>query len=188
MTGETNDLLKDAKGIPLCEWQRRIQTYPCRTISGRYFPVRDPIAYEYVCSASTLVSLPALFLAKFISRDGKRIVEYNDAEATPITVADFAKNSAFVNHLLREWDTNRRPFSARLLIQICSACGRRVVIDGIHRLIHIVNRGILDADLYVTELSGPEWPPDMPDMKVICNCKSGQEERRKMSDTIEPDS
>jgi hypothetical protein len=63
-----------------------------------------------------------------------------------------------------------------------------VVIDGIHRLIHIVNRGILDADLYVTELSGPEWPPDMPDMKVICNCKSGQEERRKMSDTIEPDS
>jgi hypothetical protein len=172
MSVESRELFNNAKEIPLCEWQRRVQTY-CRTISGRYLPLRDPIAREYVCSTAALLRLPT-FLVRFTSRDGSRLVPHDDPEATPITIAEFAKNPSFVGELLRNWDRSRRVFSAQLLVQHCSSCDHRAVIDGVHRLIHLVSVGMLDADLYVTELSSPQWPPNMPDMKVICGCKDKQ--------------
>jgi hypothetical protein len=178
MVPKSDDLLEHADRIPLCEWQRRVLAYHCETISGRYWPVRDPVAWEYVCPASTLLGRPT-FLVKFTSRDGSRLVQYDDSEATPITAAQFARNPRFVDELFQSpgWDRNKRVVSARLLVQSCTSCGRRVVIDGVHRLVDIASRETNDADLYVTELSGPQWPRNMPDMSVICVCQTMKQER-----------
>jgi hypothetical protein len=72
--------------------------------------------------------------------------------------------------LLDGWSLPGLIHSAQLLVQFCSTCQRRVVIDGVHRLLHMASQGTMNGDLYVTELEGPEWPRNMPDMSTICAC------------------
>ena len=163
-------MFEQAKSIPLCEWQRRLIVQNCITLSGRYWPVRDPQAYEYRCTLGCFISQPT-YLVRFLNQDGTKIVAYNALGALPITLADFVKTPDFVQQVLTpDWHPDGPVHSAQLLVQYCSTCKRRAVIDGVHRLVYMASHGTINGDLYVTELAGPEWPRNMPDMSVICDC------------------
>ena len=162
-------MLEHARKVTSCEWWSRVKAN-CRTDSGKYWPIRDPEAYEYTCKASEFLK-ELTYLVCFTSKDGSRIVAFDDPEATAITVADFVKNELFVQHILNGCNLKEPVLSAQLLVQKCTSCQRRLVIDGVHRLVYIASQGILNADLYVTELAGSEWPSEMPDLRVICACK-----------------
>ena len=166
----------EAVPIPVCEWWRRVRARPCRTASGGYWHSRFIETYEYQSGASEFLQ-KNVFLVPFRGGEGKHVRE-EDPTATAITVVEFAKNPTFVHELLTEPDSEKRPWdkglpilSAQLLVHHCKGCERLVVIDGVHRLVAIASRDI-DAELYVTELLGEEWPPTMPDMRHICVCKN----------------
>jgi hypothetical protein len=109
---------------------------------------------------------------RFLSRDGSRIVAFDDPEATPITITEFSEKPEFVRGLLKDWYNQDQGSvrSADLLVQYCSSCGRRVVIDGVHRIVRIAVEWPEDVNLHVTELAGSRWPQNMPDMGVVCSC------------------
>jgi hypothetical protein len=100
------------------------------------------------------------------------MVDEPDDNATAITFEQFANNSAFVEKTLNGWWGEKcRVLSAQLLVHRCTGCERLIVIDGIHRLVAIISRRTIEADLYITELAGAEWPEATPDMRRICICK-----------------
>lgn len=163
--------MRERKPLPMDEWWRRVRTQECGTISGDYAPLEGTEACEYVCSAADFFS-GQTYLVRFTNKDGSSLVPYNHPDATPILIRDFIRNPAFVQPILQRWDsTGRGPVtSADLLVQSCSSCDRRIVIDGVHRVVWIGVRGNPSADLRVTELAGARWPEDMPDMNVVCDC------------------
>jgi hypothetical protein len=163
--------------ITVEEWWHRVRSRPCRTASGGYWPSRFIETYEYQCRASEFLQ-PNVFLVRFTNREGSDTVSEGHPTATAITVVEFAKNPTFVQKLLTKpdgenppWDKGLPILSAELLVHHCKGCNRLVVIDGVHRLVAIASRAI-DAELYVTELLGEEWPQAMPDMRHICKCKN----------------
>jgi hypothetical protein len=166
----------EAIPIPVCEWWRRVQTKG-RTASRHYWPTKLIATYEYQCRVSEFLQ-PNVFLVRFTDPEGSEPASDGDPTATAITVVDFAKNPIFVQKLLTKpdgenppWDKGLPILSAQLLVHHCNGCKRLVVIDGVHRLVAIASRAI-DAELYVTELLGEEWPQAMPDMRHICKCKN----------------
>jgi hypothetical protein len=143
----------------------------CRTMSGRYWPVGPATLSEYVCRAGEFLSKPT-YLVRFTSKDRSRIVAWDDPEAAPITIDEFSRNPDFVRDLLQDWDDGSAVRSAQLLVQTCLTCQRSLIIDGVHRIVLIAANQTRDAELYVSELAGEAWPPEMPDMKTVCACIS----------------
>jgi hypothetical protein len=143
----------------------------CKTLSGHYWPVGPATLSEYVCRAGEFLSRPT-YLVRFTNKDRSRLVPWHDSEATPITIDEFSRNQKFVEELLRGWEDGTAIHSAQLLVQTCSTCGRSLVIDGVHRIVRIAATKALDAELYISELAGVAWPPEMPDMGTVCACKS----------------
>lgn len=164
-------MTSDRRAIPSCEWWGRVRAH-CRTLSGNYWPVGAASLSEYVCRAGEFLN-DSNYLVRFTSRDRSRIVPWDDPEATPITITEFAQNSRFVEELLKGWHDGVEVRSAQLLVQTCLTCQRSLVIDGVHSIVRIAATSALDADLYVCELAGASWPPEMPDMKTVCACKAG---------------
>lgn len=163
-------MISARRAIPSCEWWSRVQAH-CTTLSGNYWPVGPASLSEYVCRASEFLN-DSTFLVRFTSQDGSRIVPWNDTEATPITIKAFAQNQDFVDELFKNWGTEGEVRSAQLLVQKCLTCRRSLVIDGVHRIVRIAVTSMLDADLYVCELAGESWPPEMPDMRTVCACRA----------------
>src|SRR4030095_16599882 len=108
--------------VTSCEWWSRVRTY-CSTLSGNYWPVGAASLSEYVCRASEFLN-DSTYLVRFTSQDRSRIVCWDDPEATPITIKEFAQNSRFVEELLRDWDNGTEVRSAQLLVQTCLTCQR----------------------------------------------------------------
>jgi hypothetical protein len=161
-----------AHEIPLSEWHRRLVAYKCTTISARFWPTHDPCATEYRCTVGCFLTQPT-YLVRYTSQDRKTLVNIDAPDALPVTVAEFVKNPGFVSSVQTGWHPSGALHSAQLLVQHCETCKRRMVIDGVHRLVWMASRQVLDGDLYVSELSGPRWPADMPDMRTICECLNG---------------
>lgn len=165
-------MLCERRSITCEEWQRRVQSR-CRTISGGYLPVAGGEAYEYMCDARKFIDQET-YPVRFTDRSGTRLVSYDDPEATPIRIAEFAKNREFVKSLFGGWcDSSKGPIkSAELLVQCCTTCNRRVVIDGVHNVVWIAVHGSGDEHLHISELAGSRWPRGMPDMSVVCSCST----------------
>lgn len=170
-------LSRERKSLPMAEWSRRVRDQQCRTISGMYKPLEGGEVCEYVCTAADFLSADT-YLVRFTNPDGSSLVPYNDPDATPILIRDFVSKPAFVQPILQNWDGLGRGnvVSADLLVQRCSSCDRRIVIDGVHRVVWVGVRGNPSAEFRVSELSGSRWPSDMPDMNMVCNCL--RQERR----------
>jgi len=165
-------MLRERQPITLEEWRKRVQSR-CRTISGRYLPLAGGEAYEWACKARNFIDQET-YPVRFTDRRGILLVEYDDPEATPIRIAEFAKNREFVEFLLGGWyDSSKGPIkSAELLVQCCTTCNRRVVIDGAHNVVWIAVHGSGDEHLEISELTGCRWPDGMPDMSVVCSCST----------------
>lgn len=165
-------MLCQRRPITLEEWRERVQSR-CLTISGKYLPLAGCEAYEYACKARNFIG-EETYPVRFTDRRGIRLVNYDDPEATPIRIAEFAKNRGFVESLLAGWfDSSKGPIkSAILLVQCCATCNRRVVIDGVHSIVWIAVHGSGDEHLQISELAGSRWPHGMPDMSVVCSCST----------------
>ena len=164
-------MLENASSITLEEWRRRVNAH-CQTISRYYCPTSAARVYEYTCRASEFLELPT-YPVYYTTKDRGRLVDWNDPEATAITIRDFAANPDFVKKLPHAWrHKGGGPIqSAELIVHYCTSCDRRVVIDGVHRIVSIAVQNTPDTELRVTELAGTAWPQDMPDMSVVCNCR-----------------
>jgi len=160
---------KDLRLLTACEWWGRVKV-SCRTISGQYWPVSAADVYEYKCKVSEFLPR-STYLVRFTNKRGDQIVSWNHPEATPITISEFSKNVRFVDELLQAWDNGTPIQSAQLLVHYCKSCNRRLVIDGVHRIVHLVAHQNFNVELYVTELAGTKWPQNMPDMSVVCICR-----------------
>lgn len=143
----------------------------CQTLSANYWPIREAEVHEYTCKAADFLK-ESKYLVRYTNRDGSKIVDWNNPEARPITIQDFIKNQSFVNELLVNWYHHTPIHSAQLLIHSCTTCHRSIVIDGVHRIVSIAVNNFSEIDLHITELAGAEWPSGMPDMGLICDCKS----------------
>ena len=165
-------MLCQRRSITLEEWRERVQRR-CLTISGKYLPLAGCKAYEYACKARNFIG-EETYPVRFTDGRGLRLVNYDDPEARPIRIAEFAKNRGFVESLLAGWfDSSKGPIkSAILLVQCCATCNRRVVIDGVHSIVWIAVHGSGDEHLQISELAGSRWPQGMPDMSVVCSCST----------------
>lgn len=163
--------MRERKSLPMAEWCRRMRDQGCRTISGWYKPVEGGEVCEYVCIAADFLSADT-YLVKFTNPNGSFLVPYNNSDATPILIRDFVRKPVFVQPILQVWDDLGRGTIALadLLVQHCCSCDRRIVIDGVHRVVWVGARGDSSEEFRVTELSGSRWPSDMPDMNVVCSC------------------
>ena len=161
-------VISGRRQVTSCEWWTRVRAN-CGTISGHYWPTSAAEAYEYTCKATDFDSA-SIYLVRFTTRDRSRIVDWSHSEATPITIREFCQNSQFVKDLLGNWGNGTPVRSAQLLGHSCTTCHRTIVIDGVHRIVHIMMNSVNDADLYVTELTGAAWPVGMPDMSKVCAC------------------
>lgn len=160
----------ERRAIDREDWVRRISAH-CRTISGRYWPSEPAEITEYACTAQDFIA-ESSYVVQITSRDGSRLVLWDDHYATVIRIEDFAKNPEFVEGLLGDWDNDTPVCTAELIAQRCSSCGRTLVIDGVHRIVRIATQPEAEVQIRVTEIAGPSWPPGMPDMKTVCACRS----------------
>ena len=133
------------------KWFQRVKDQGCRTISRSFVPLEGEQVWEYVCTASDFLSANS-HIVKFTTPDGSALVPYNHPDATPILIREFIRNPVFVEPLLQRWDVEMRApvNSADLLVQRCSSCDRRVVIDGVHRVVWIGVRGSPSAELRIS--------------------------------------
>lgn len=153
------------------EWTR-VANARATTLSRSYRPASDLRACVYDCPAEDFLS-EKTYLVRFTDSTRKRLVNYDDPCAQPITIDDFSKNPVFVETLLNGWYRSELgPIShADLVTMHCTGCGRRIVIDGVHHIVWIARHNRGSASIEVTEMSGRDWPRDMPDMNVVCACE-----------------
>lgn len=157
--------------IPEREWGA-VADHCATTVSKNYRPLRGSLAVTYRCRAIDFINQET-YLVRFTTPDGTALAQWDDPTAKPITVRVFVKNPMFVRSVNGDRDPNAYgPLpSAKLITMHCATCDRRVVIDGVHRLVRIASESIENAVLEVTELSGAAWPPNVPDMGKICRCR-----------------
>lgn len=149
----------------------RIANSQARTLSRGYSPRKDARAYVYSCIARDFLSSNT-YLVRFVDSHRTKILTFNDPCAQPITIAEFCANPIFVESVLKDW---YKPAigsidQADLIVFHCIGCDRRIVIDGVHRIVWIGANCRMYMKLRVTELSGRDWPPDTPDMNIVCSC------------------
>ncbi len=118
-------MLENLRDIGLGEWHQRVRAR-CRTLSGQYLPLAGCHAYEYTCPADEFLNR-STYLVRFLSRDGSRIVAFDDPEATPITITEFVEKPEFVRALLRTGTTKTRDRSGQ---QTCLSSIVALVAEG----------------------------------------------------------
>ena len=163
---------------PTAEFYRRLEAQDCRSQSVRYWPEQDPRTYEYTISAKDFLA-GGVYLPRHASPGRNRLLPWYDPRANPITARELAENPGFVREVLDGWyQEELGPITqAELAVLHCSGCDRRIVADGVHRVLWIATQGSPDAALRVTELSGARWPKETPDFHVICACHGKNDAR-----------
>ena len=164
-------MLSEPIPISTVEYYSRLQAEDCRTLSARSWPGQGARTHEYLVSAADFLA-GDVYLVRFVDRSRTRIVAWDDPQAAPITVREFARHPEFVREVLEDWSgAGPGPINnAELIVLHCSGCDRRIVIDGVHRILWIANQESAEATLRVTELSGAMWPRETPDLNVVCAC------------------
>ena len=157
--------------ISIPEFYRRLQAQDGRPLSVRSWPGQDPETYEYTATVAEFLS-EAIYLPRHVNPGGDRLLPWDHPQANPITARELAENPVFVREVLDDWyQEELGPITqAELAVLHCSGCDRRIIADGVHRVLWIATQGSANATLRVTELSGARWPKATPDFNVICAC------------------
>ncbi len=144
---------------------------PCQTLSGHARPCEGETAYQYDCQLTELIQRP-LYPAWFVNEARTEFRNYNHPEARPIRVEELAALDLLVRSKLEPW---YKPdlgviAGASVIVLHCAGCDRRVLADGVHRTVWLLNYGKTSTMVHVTELSGMQWPRETPDLNVVCRC------------------
>ena len=148
-----------------------ILSAPCRTLSGRARPSECEVSYRYHCQLAKLVQKP-VYPVWFVNEGRTEFRNYGDPEACPIRIEELAALHRLICPILDQWrKSDKGPIVEPSVITLhCSGCDRRVLIDGVHRILWLLQHGPHAMKIHITELSGSRWPVDTPDLNVICTC------------------
>ena len=106
--------------------------------------------------------------------------EHDDDDAKAITIAEWSQNEKFARLVLDDgkWKHDGKPIrNADLVVLHCTDCGRRLVIDGVHRMVWLGHNKVSNALLNVRQLSGSGWRRETPDMgRRVCNCSRSRDD------------
>lgn len=146
----------------------------CRTLSTGARPTQNEAAYQYECPLAELIKQP-VYPVLYVNEAKTEFRRYDDPEARPIRVAELAGFRSLMSLIQSELDKWYRPdmgelATASLIILRCLGCNRRVLIDGVHRVLWLFSHGKDATIVQVTELAGARWPADTPDFNVVCEC------------------
>ena len=144
---------------------------PCRTVSGNARPSEDEASYRYDIQLTELIQRP-VYPVWFVNRERTEFRKYDHPEARPIRVEELAALHQLVCRKLNPWYRSDEGsiIRASVIILHCAGCNRRVLVDGVHRVLWLLRYGALTTQINVTELSGSQWPVGTPDLNVICTC------------------
>ena len=115
----------------------------------------------------------AVYPVWFTSPDRSEIRDYLEPGATPILFRELATLPGLRAEKLQEYEGvpwTRGEFAVPL--EHCSACDRRIVKDGCHRLLQVAAFGE-DCPITVLEASAGDWSHSRYDMKLVCKCLVG---------------
>lgn len=151
----------------------------CRALSVKCRPLAGESCWRYECSLRDLLSSP-VYPVWFVDKGGMKFLNYDDPDARPILLAELAgagcSLGSEVRRRLDEWYKPELgvPSRACFVTLHCAGCGRRVLIDGVHRALWLIREGRLDVPVDVVELSGSTWQSCTPDLNVVCVCGRGR--------------
>ena len=150
----------------------------CTTLSRRARPALDEAAYRYESRFADFLN-SNVYPVWFVNGARTTFVNYDDPAARAIKLSDLAGLPNLVGPHLEIWyKPALGPVTTACFIALhCAGCGRRVLIDGVHRAVWLAVNVKADARVKVTELSGSRWPPGTPDLNVVCACGTFAESR-----------
>lgn len=147
------------KRIPYARF-RRYAARHCQTLSRFCRPQHKESVREYTVNVAEFLADP-VFPPWYVNRKHSKLVPWNSKEAEPVSFYEIIwRGLVPFPHVI--------PKSATALVLHCKGCNRRVVIDGNHRILRLMEGG-MKGRLRVLELSG-YWDPKTPDMSVVCGC------------------
>jgi hypothetical protein len=158
--------------IKYAEFLSAVNSAPCSTLSGSARPFVGETAYQYDCQIADLIQWP-VYPVWFVNESHTEFIGYDQPNARPVRVEDLAMMDNLIQPMLASWCKSgvNNIDRAAVIILHCAGCERRVLIDGVHRIIWLLSRGRHDATVHVFELSGSQWPANTPDMNVVCSCR-----------------
>jgi hypothetical protein len=168
---------RNLRRISLDEFEEIVATSGCRTISAerRYRPKVNARAVTYTCTLQDFLRAPT-YLCRFLDQSERRVVPYDTPDARPILLRSFVLRRDLTDEMLTRWQRLGRDVtavsSAKLVVFACRGCERSLIVDGNHRMVCLITSGRYDAVVSVSELEGALWPADMPDMSIVCGCRS----------------
>ena len=152
-----------------------VATSCSRTLSTTARPAVDEAAYTYDCSFTEFIA-GNVYPVWFVDVERTCFLKYDDLRAQPILLSELARVQQLVESRVLLW--YKPDFSpimgASFVTLYCTGCNRRVLIDGVHRALWLATHGGQDVQVHVTELSGRQWPPETPDLNIICNCNAAK--------------
>lgn len=154
------------------EFMRRARHAGCRAISTNYRPRQSEQARVFESTVGELISGPT-YSAGGTDAARSAFRNYDDPAVCPIRIQELVACPALVAARLNENASlaHNPLLTADLVTLHCVGCDRRIVIDGIHRIIRLATEERYDVLVSITELSGAEWPINTPDLNIVCCCK-----------------
>jgi len=158
--------------ITYAEFWAAVCRAPTRALSRSARPSEGEVAYRYRCVLADFLAQGPVYPCWFVDRRGTRFVSYDDRRARAIRVEELAGLKGLLGGRMASWwgPPAAVLFRVDLVVLHCRGCNRRVIIDGVHRVMRLVSAGKLGAVVRVDELSGARWPVGTPDEDVICAC------------------
>ena len=161
----------DKRKITYDEFWVAIRSAPCQALSGRARPSEGEASYRYDCQLAELIRKP-VYPVWYVNRARTDLRNYSHTEACAIRIEELAALDQIVCPKLDQWSRSHEGpiVEASVIILHCKSCNRRVLIDGVHRVLWLLRQRALAAPIHITELSGSQWPVGTPDLNVVCKC------------------
>jgi hypothetical protein len=147
---------------------------PCLACSGYVRPSVGEATCKYDCQLRELIQVP-VYPVWFVNGERTEFRNYDNPEAHAIRVEELAAMTLLVRQMLDKWykaDLGAIT-EASVVILHCTGCARRVLVDGVHRTIWLLNQGRTEIIMHVIELSRSKWPVGTPDLNIVCTCTRG---------------
>lgn len=160
--------------VPISYDQFQSVSMACaQTLSKTARPAINEASYTYYCTFGQFVTSD-VYPVWYVDAARTRLLQYNDPQAQPILISELASLQNLVADKLSSWyDPKLGPIATASFITLyCTGCNRRVLIDGVHHALWLATHGGQRILVHVTELAGSQWPPETPDLNVVCACRA----------------
>jgi hypothetical protein len=157
------------------EFFRKARDAGSRSISLNYRPCQKEVAYTFSTSVGQLLS-DKTYSVHSSNRERTSFTNYNDPNAIALRFDELVSAPLLLNKFLEEGVKfqNCQLTEANVVSLRCGGCNRRIIVDGVHRLVRLASEKQLEAIVYVVELSGCKWPLETPDFNLVCVCPREQ--------------